>query len=264
MSPSQEPDREAPSDAAPKDEFFVGYLPMPARLQRFQRLAVPLAVLLALGCAVLLAKTMTPVRARFSSEPTILTGIFRASPVPTLWVHDLGESTRARGILVVQGGKFGVSQALIDTFDQHAVRATGVLLERDGLGMLELSRPPTELTVEDIRLAPMTSLSEVPQGHVHLRGELVDSKCWIGRMRPGLGRTHRACAQQCVAGGIPPIFVTRDANGRETAYPLADIDDDDLNLILPLLADSVEAEGELFSIGSLWMLRLDPNTLRRL
>jgi len=261
---SKEPRGESPSAPEEKEEFFVGYLPMPTKMHRFQRLAIPLAVLLALGCAALLAQSMTPVRARFSSETTILTGIFQASPMPTLWVNDMGESTRARGLLVVQRGKFGVSEAMAEEFNHQPVRVTGTLLERDGLGMIELARPPIVMTLEAARLEHLANLSEVPHGHVRLRGELVDSKCWIGRMRPGLGRTHRACAQQCVAGGIPPLLVTRDARGHETAYLLADLNDTDLNLILPLLADSVEAEGELFSIGSLWMLRIDPATLHRL
>lgn len=247
-----------------ENDFFVGYLAMPARVFRFQRLVIPAVIVLMLASAAILAHTMTPVRARFESEPVMMTGLFQAYPAPILWVHDMGQATRARGILVVQSGKFGLSESVAEEFDNRVVRVAGVLIERDGLGMLELSRPPVEGTLEDPILAPLVDITEVPRGHVHLRGELVDSKCWIGRMRPGLGRTHRACAQQCVAGGIPPMLVTRAANGVEIGYVLADLSDSTLNAILPLLADSVEVEGELFTIGSLWMLRLDPASLRRL
>ena len=260
-SPEQAPERE---QEAPNDEFFVGYLAMPKKLKRFHRLLVPTFIALVLGCAALLAHTMAPVRARFESERVMLTGLFRASPAPILWVYDEGQATRARGMLVVQSGKFGLSEAMLEEFDDHVVRVAGTRLERDGLGMIELAGPPQEATLEDPILAPLVDLVEVPHGHVHLRGELVDSKCWLGRMRPGVGRTHRACAQQCVAGGIPPMLVTRDANGMEIGYVLADLSDSTLNAILPLLADSVEVEGELFSVGSLWMLRLDPASLHRL
>ena len=258
----------APGSTAPssteREEFFVGYLPMPKRLRRFHLVVVPGLVLLVLGCAALLAHTMTPVQAHFRSENAMLTGLFRARPAPILWVYDAGQPTHARGILLVQGGKFGLSERLLEELDDHTLRVGGTLLERSELSMLELAAPPLEHTMEDAQLAPLVDLVEVPRGHVRLRGELVDSKCWLGRMRPGVGRTHRACAQQCVAGGIPPIFVTRDAQGEEVGYVLANLSDSTLNSILPLLADSVEAEGELFSVGSLWMLRLDPATLRRL
>lgn len=256
-----EPETKGPSD---DEAFFVGYLPMPTALKRFHGLLVPLAVVLVIGCAAWLAHSMTPVRARFQSQPQMLTGLFRASPAPILWVNDAAHASGVRGVLLVEGGKFGLRASLSEALDEHVITVAGTLLARDGLAMLELAMPPAESRLEDALLAPLAHVEAVSRGHVHLRGELVDSKCWLGRMRPGVGRTHRACAQQCVAGGIPPILVTRDASGAEIGYVLADVSDATLNDILPLLADSVEVEGELFTIGSLWMLRLDPASLRRL
>ena len=49
---------------------------------------------------------------------------------------------------------------------------------------------------------------------VTLRGEIVDSKCFLGVMVPGAGRTHKECASLCVRGGIPPALFVRDRHGR--------------------------------------------------
>ena len=41
-----------------------------------------------------------------------------------------------------------------------------------------------------------------------LTGEICDGKCALGVMRPGTGLAHKACANVCVAGGVPPVLVT--------------------------------------------------------
>ena len=46
-----------------------------------------------------------------------------------------------------------------------------------------------------------------------LTGELVDTKCWYGVMRPATGKVHRACAVRCLSGGIPPGILVRDGEG---------------------------------------------------
>jgi len=38
-------------------------------------------------------------------------------------------------------------------------------------------------------------------------GEIIDPKCWLGAMKPGSGLVHKACAELCIRGGIPPFFV---------------------------------------------------------
>src|SRR5690349_19376703 len=70
-------------------------------------------------------------------------------------------------------------------------------------------------------LCPLSSRARSLKEPVSLRGEIVDSKCFLGAMRPGNGKTHKACAMLCIAGGVPPMFVTRDSAGREEYYLLA-------------------------------------------
>ena len=52
-----------------------------------------------------------------------------------------------------------------------------------------------------------------PLGEVDLVGEILDSKCWFGAMRPSQGKPHKACASLCIRGGIPPAFFARADGG---------------------------------------------------
>jgi hypothetical protein len=93
----------------------------------------------------------------------------------------------------------------------------------------------------------------------------MDSKCFFGVMRPGRGKTHKACAALCIRGGIPPSFLAQGADGREAVLLMTDsrggpLGDD----ILPLVADPVEAEGELVRVGDLVQFRADASAYRRI
>jgi hypothetical protein len=83
-------------------------------------------------------------------------------------------------------------------------------------------------------------------------------------MKPGGGKTHKACAALCIAGGVPPMLVTRFAGGGETFYLLVAADGGAANEIaLPLVGEPVEASGRLERSGDLSVLRIEPNGLRR-
>ena len=50
------------------------------------------------------------------------------------------------------------------------------------------------------------------RGHT-LLGEIVDTKCYLGAMKPGRGKPHRDCAALCIRGGIPAALLVRTENG---------------------------------------------------
>ena len=94
---------------------------------------------------------------------------------------------------------------------------------------------------------------------------IVDSKCFFGVMRPGRGKTHKACAALCIRGGIPPSFWVRDAQGRETILLMTDASGAPLGEeILPLVADPVRATGELVRVGDLVQFRANINAFARI
>jgi len=58
--------------------------------------------------------------------------------------------------------------------------------------------------VEGVAVAPTAE----PLGRWRLTGEVCDGKCYAGVMRPGAGLAHKACANVCLLGGVPPVLVT--------------------------------------------------------
>jgi hypothetical protein len=101
-------------------------------------------------------------------------------------------------------------------------------------------------------------------GRQVFRGEIVDSKCWLGVMNPGALTPHRACAVRCLSGGIPPILLVRRPDGPPLHLLLADANGRPINdRILDLVAEPVTVEGELIQQGPLLVLRSDPASIRR-
>ena len=98
-----------------------------------------------------------------------------------------------------------------------------------------------------------------------LRGEIVDSKCYLGVMKPGRGKPHRACAVRCISGGIPPVLMVRDTAGIASYFLLTDLDGGALNdRILDLVAEPVEIRGEVLQYDNLLVLRAAPRDIQRL
>lgn len=244
------------------EEFFVGYLPTPPRLRRFQAVTVGALVGGLLGLASALAATSSGEHGHFGGGEADFVGVLSAAPVPILRVLDPEHGVRS--FLVVRGGKSGLPASQASELDGHVVHLRGGLVEREGHGMIEVYQPIEEAELEDAARAAIDARPREERGEVHIEGELVDSKCWLGRMHPGEGRTHRACAQQCVAGGIPALLVVRGADGSETPYVLADAGDDaTAETILEMLADPVALEGTLVTDGDLLVVRVSPGSLRR-
>ena len=96
---------------------------------------------------------------------------------------------------------------------------------------------------------------------VELTGEIVDSKCFLGVMVPGSGKTHKECASLCLRGGIPPALYVQDRTGQSSLLLLTGPTGE------PIGAPALQAAGEAISLtGSIhrqggWLvLRTDPTS----
>lgn len=249
-------------------DFFVGYLPVPRALRRFMSVAALIISLLVLGAGFVLARSTTGGgRAQFRGGSSQgLVGVLTARPTALLWTLDPAAEGGVRGTLLVRQGKHGLGDRA-SALDGQVVRVDGAIIERDGRRMIELARLPEEaaeaLPADDHERIAARASARGDQ--VTLEGEIVDSKCWLGRMRPGAQRTHRACAQLCIAGGIPAMFVTRAANGQEEAYVLADPRGGPIgDAILAYVAEPVRLSGERVIEGDVSFLRIDAAKIERL
>jgi hypothetical protein len=163
--------------------------------------------------------------------------------------------------LLVSDEKRGAEAALGATPD-GSVKLSGFPISRSGIGMLQLA-------ASDVAVISETPAIEEPAREVHrtatLEGEIVDSKCWLGVMRPGDGHIHKACASLCIRGGIPPMFVRRGEGDGPDVMLLTQADGSTVppDLILPYVGDPVRLTGTIEKRGDLWVLKADLPTLTR-
>jgi hypothetical protein len=103
-------------------------------------------------------------------------------------------------------------------------------------------------------------------GEVMLAGEILDAKCWFGAMRPGFGKTHKACAALCARGGLPLAFCEGPDCGAEHFAPLF-VDAQGRahgRAILPYVGDPlIVTRARKVRIGDVVQLRADLADLQR-
>lgn len=245
------------------DEIFVGYLPMPNGHRRFLRLILPPLILGFIGAGSLLAWSYrSPGDGVWhANEPETFTGIVATEPYAMLRVADAESPAGVRTIMLVREGKHGAAD-IVKGLDGATVCVRGTILERDGNRVLEVIEPIEQVAGADVTVTnvPMETLSQVT-----VRGEIIDPKCFFGAMKPGEGKTHKACATLCIAGGIPPMFLIRGADGSRTYYLLANEAGASVtDAILPYVGDPIEVSGIVERRGDLLILKIQTGTIHRL
>jgi hypothetical protein len=239
------------------DEFYIGYEPvMPARMaERIRRVARGLVALTLVMPAVLVFT-----EDRFSSGvfeyglARTFSGRIVETPYPALVADGVPGANPTYWL--VGSGKHGADE-VVRGRDGQRVQLSGSLIERDGDAMIEVL-PDSLVTIGGSVVAsePLRSL-----GPVVVEGEIVDSKCHLGVMKPGEGPTHRDCAVRCLLGRIPPMFVphNRADLGRmslvsDVARPFADAN--------VFAGRRVSIRGELLQRGSQTFLAVSRRDIR--
>jgi hypothetical protein len=268
---------QAPSDpqAPDCDEFFIGWEPAPRKYAGFLRPIVVALLLIAGGVAATVAYLQRdPGRGHWDTdELRTFDGIVYTRPYAMIRVPGDKPGDPPRTMLLVEEGKFGALPRVEGLAQRKAegvaVRVAGTVLHRDGRWMLELAEEEKgmrRLTAEEeAKLPPLGwPAPKVLAEHVTLKGEIIDPKCYLGAMKPGGGKTHKACAMLCISGGVPPMLVTRDATRNETFYLLVTETGGVANeRVLDFVGDPVEASGRLERHGDLLLLQVAANGVRR-
>lgn len=197
-----------------RDEFYVGYLPVPPGLRRrLRRIVLGLLLLAApAGIAIALGHTPHPGGTFEYGHLTEVSGSLELHPLPALRVDEGG---RIHRVLLVDQGKHGVHG--LEALDGRPVRMAVTRIHRDRDQMFELASTPAI----DSSATPLPAPVVAALGGVTFQGEVVDGKCDLGVMDPGDGTLHRACAVRCLSGGVPPMLLVRDRAGREVRVALA-------------------------------------------
>lgn len=263
------------------DEFYIGYMPeAPGAIARRVVFLVAIFFVVAGVVGYALVGSQKPFSDAVFEFGIVkdYEGLVLVDPYPSLIVPRAGaEDDAANGdragysrYLLTVFGKFGAEPVVRD-YDGQPVAMKGELIRRDGKSMVQIVDGSIQVLEGDRGERIRTSLAdarEIPPedfGEWTLQGEIVDSKCFLGVMKPGNLKPHRSCAARCISGGVPPILLVRDQDGNAETFLLVSRRGDPVNEhVLPLIAEPVEITGAVERRGDLWVLKSDPETYRRI
>ena len=241
---------------APEDEpMFIGWAETPPADRRFF-LRVGMGLTAAAGALGFGAAALQPRPGPGRWNPDAVRewrGIATAEPYAMLRTHDLGGG--ARTALLSCLGKCGVA-ARIGALDGQAVVIKGSLIQRGPHSMIAVDEEGDWIRADSAAPADpaLAFPAGVPLGEVSLTGEILDSKCWFGAMRPSEGKVHKACAALCIRGGIPPAFYARDSQGQGALMIMTAGGRAYGPGLLALVADPVRISGNVQRVGDLLVL----------
>jgi len=244
------------------DPFYVGYLPKaPASLAKWLRPRILLLLLLplAMGAVIVLSQNeFGPGTFEFQNYREF-EGVLLEEPVPALQLLRPGLEKDDRSIYyLVEFGKKGGQDAVAGLHGKRA-KVRGALIFRGNQTMLELDSGPgaVQIIQDDSPASVPSSL-----GRVTLQGEIVDSKCFFGVMKPGNLKPHKACAIRCISGGIPPVLLVRNKQDEVRYVLLVSSEGKAVNQqVLKWVAEPVEVSGQLERWGDYDVLKADLETL---
>ena len=250
------------------DPFFIGWAKKPPKsLQGFLFLLSAVVVGAAAGLAFGIgASVPDPGDARFEwgAGNQTFTGYVEAKPYPLLRLP-AGEDGRSKphAMIITGLGKLGM-QSLAGPLSGKPVDAGGILLKRGDLDMLQVGGPVSLRAAKN----PVANFTPAPAenlGKWRMTGEICDGKCYGGAMRPGVGLAHKACANLCIIGGIPPVFVTTAPLLGSEFFLLANKEGEPLSEeVQDWVALLITLEGEIERRDDLMIFKVDLNMAKEL
>lgn len=251
-----------------KEEFYVGYQPKaPQRLAKWLRTrALIPAVFVALAVGAFAGAQYRLSDASFAfGQTTNLTGYLVIDPYPALLVSNQSDASGKavwQRVHLAGVGKHGATPDL-NKFNNTMISIDGTLIQRDQESMLEVITDSVQI-ISDNPLSP-PKLAASNARTIKLSGEIVDSKCHLGVMKPGEGIAHRACAIRCLHGGMPPLFVTGDADS-PSRYILMTTANGELfdDRLMAFIGRSLTLTGELLQKNDAWFIQVDTDAMELL
>ena len=252
-----------------KGDMFVGWAPTPSVDRRFLITTMPIGLAATGGAGWLIAKELDDpgAGAWLTNASHVVTGVLSNAPYPMIRLADPAAPFGMRTVLIVAQGKC-TSSLEFDQSVGKTVKASGALIQRKDRQMLEVPLflgdwlADADAPVDNAQA--LASPTPESLGRAQLSGQIMDSKCFFGVMKPGRGKTHKACASLCIRGGIPPSFWVRTREGQESVLLMTDANGGPMPMdILPLVADPVAAEGEIVRVGDLLQFRANTDAYKR-
>ncbi len=247
--------------AKPQEPFFVGWGKVPKALKSFLLLCTASFVISFAVAAFAISATQTDTGSGAFMGRVNATGILQNDPYPVLHVIESDRFERGEVVLLSAGGKNGVFNRT-EGLDGEAVKLSGLRVERGDLDGLQLRGGMRGLGLTD-NPDPDFEIEVEALGRWKLSGEICDGKCLTGAMRPGNGLAHKACANLCLIGDVPPVFVSSGPVDGKEFLLMANADGKRLgDEILDFTATYVEIEGDVERRGNMLVFKIDTDTIR--
>ncbi len=249
------------------DEFYIGYVDeVGLRTKKVLKQFVLFGVLVLLIVASLFAFFQRPaVNSSFDfGNPTTVTGVYHESPYPMLRVHLAQDEFKE--IVLLGFGKSGAHPFLeevgkdVKDLSGKELTIEGQLIYYNGKTLLEIDDSQKIAISGDGKVGNSKVL-----GNKTIEGEIIDPKCYFGVMKPGYGKIHRSCAALCIAGGIPPVLVSKGENNRETYFLLTDLKGNPIHKdIIPYIGQPLRLNGDVEVVGDWKLMKVDIAKIEKL
>ncbi len=249
-------------------EFYVGYFPIPKTYKKFLLVTVSIIGVFFILLGVLVAREQVQPKNGTGWSPNangaiVVQGVISKFPYDLLRFKESKKSPVQTAILTSMT-KTSIQNRIKGKYNQ-ALDLKGVMIRQHGRFVFSVLDGEENIKTSNFNPLDFYPLKTENIGTVHLKGEIVDPKCYIGAMKPGGGKVHKSCAVLCIRGGIPPMFVTRNKLSNETYYLLTDKNGGPLvEDIVAYVGDPISITGFVKKHDDMLFLRLDVESIKRL
>lgn len=239
-----------------RDEFFLGYASeIPREIRQLLLKFIPLLVISAIAFAIILPLVHSHFNSGKVGSLEDFEGLLLTEPVPHIMVPT--EDNNYSRYVLSGRGKTAAKAEILEHTGQW-VKLSGSPVNRNNATLIAAKSA-------EVIESPATKIVKPEAGKslgkFSLTGEIIDSKCYLGTMKPGQTKTHRGCAIRCISGGVPPALITHNQQGDEIYLALVDSQGKAVNeRILDLIADPVKINGEVVQYNNLFVLKADPDS----
>ena len=242
--------------------FFVGYLPAPDGLRHWLLVVCAIFVVGLAGIGLTMGTAQDdpgPGAFRFDYGRQTVMGVIELTPYPIVRVTVGNDRIEPGTTLMLAGqGKSSVQSRALP-LEGQLVKVSGIILQRGTLNMLQLRGGRNGLSAADGD-APAQAVK--PLGRWKLAGEICDGKCLNGAMRPGTGLAHKACANLCLIGGVPPVFVSSQPVDGSEFLLITGPDGTELpKSLYDNVGSFITIEGDIERRGDVLVFSVDPTTV---
>ncbi len=256
-----------------KNDFYIGWQEeMPDSTGKFLRnalLSTFLAIIVLTLYFVYFQKPFNDHVFEFGTS-TDITGVYIADPFPMIQVTKDKPEQVSESILLVGFGKFGARGIMEEieskegSLNLNEITLNGTMIYGDGLALLELTDQADSFVASTGNFRQPLKKDFSAQ-KIEVTGEILDSKCYFGVMKPGEGKIHKSCAIRCISGGIPPVIRVWEESSQSYDYHiLTGNDGREINAeLLPYIGETITLSGNHYQQLGWNIMEINPEEIQR-